>query len=54
VKGRFAWGYAQHQDRITTPLIRDSIDDEWRPVEWDEAISFAADRLNAIKVRAWR
>jgi formate dehydrogenase major subunit len=49
VKGRFAWGYAQHQDRITTPLIRDSIDDEWRPVEWDEAISFAADRLNAIK-----
>ena len=49
VKGRFAWGYAQHQDRITTPLIRDSIDDEWRPVEWDEAISFAADRFNAIK-----
>ena len=49
VKGRFAWGYAQHQDRITSPLIRDSIDDEWRPVEWDEAISFAADRLNAIK-----
>ena len=49
VKGRFAWGYAQHQDRITSPLIRDSIEDEWRPVEWDEAISFAADRLNAIK-----
>ena len=49
VKGRFAWGYAQHQDRVTTPLVRDSIEDEWRPVEWDEAISFAADRLNAIK-----
>ena len=49
VKGRFAWGYAQHQDRVTSPLIRDSIEDEWRPVEWDEAISFAADRLNAIK-----
>ena len=49
VKGRFAWGYAQHQDRVTTPMIRDSIEDEWRPVEWDEAISFAADRLNAIK-----
>ena len=49
VKGRFAWGYAQHQDRVTTPLVRDSIEDEWRPVEWDEAISFAADRLNAIR-----
>ena len=49
VKGRFAWGYAQHQDRVTTPMVRDSIEDEWRPVEWDEAISFAADRLNAIK-----
>jgi formate dehydrogenase major subunit len=30
-------------------MVRDSIEDEWRPVEWDEAISFAADRLNAIK-----
>ncbi|MEK9656681.1 MAG: formate dehydrogenase subunit alpha, partial [Halieaceae bacterium] len=49
VKGRFAWGYAQHQDRVTTPLIRDSIEDEWRPVEWDEAITFAAERLNKIK-----
>jgi formate dehydrogenase major subunit len=49
VKGRFAWGYAQHQDRVTTPMIRDSVEDEWRPVAWDEAISFAADRLNAIK-----
>ena len=49
VKGRFAWGYAQHQDRVTTPLIRESIDDEWCPVEWDEAISFAANKLIAIK-----
>ena len=49
VKGRFAWGYAQHQDRVTTPMIRDSIQDEWRAVDWDEAISFAAERLKAIK-----
>ncbi|MEL0162666.1 MAG: formate dehydrogenase subunit alpha, partial [Halieaceae bacterium] len=49
VKGRFAWGYAQHQDRVTTPMIRDSIEDEWRPVAWDEAIAFAAERLNQIK-----
>ena len=49
VKGRFAWGYAQHQDRVTTPMIRESIQDEWRAVDWDEAITFAADRLKAIK-----
>jgi formate dehydrogenase major subunit len=49
VKGRFAWGYANHQDRITTPMIRESIDQPWREVAWDEALAFAAGRLNAIK-----
>ena len=49
VKGRFAWGYASHQDRVTEPLIRDSIDDEWKAVSWDEAIAFAAQRLKAIQ-----
>ncbi len=49
VKGRFAWGYANHRDRITTPMIRDSIDEPWREVSWDEAIGFAAARLKAIQ-----
>ena len=49
VKGRFAWGYATHADRITQPMIRDSIESEWRPVEWSEAIAFAADRFRAIQ-----
>jgi len=49
VKGRFAWGYANHEDRITEPMIRDSIDDEWRVVGWEEAIQFAADRLKRIQ-----
>ena len=30
VKGRFAFGYASHKDRITTPMIREKITDEWR------------------------
>jgi formate dehydrogenase major subunit len=51
VKGRFAWGYAHHQDRITTPMVRTSIDEPWREVSWDEAISFAAERLKAIKMQ---
>ncbi len=49
VKGRFAWGYAGHEDRITQPMVRDSIDDEWKVVSWDEAISFAAERLRRIQ-----
>ena len=51
VKGRFAWGYANHADRITTPMIRESIDQPWREVGWDEALAFTAARLNAIKAQ---
>ncbi|TXH14950.1 MAG: formate dehydrogenase subunit alpha, partial [Gammaproteobacteria bacterium] len=47
VKGRFAWGYANHKDRITQPMIRDSIDQPWRAVSWDEALTFTAGRLQA-------
>ncbi|KEO53898.1 formate dehydrogenase subunit alpha [Thioclava indica] len=42
VKGRFAWGYANHGDRILNPMIRDAITDPWREVSWDEALAFAA------------
>jgi len=51
VKGRFAWGYAQHRDRVTSPMIRDSIDQPWREVSWDEALAFTAAKLNAIKAQ---
>ena len=49
VKGRFAWGYANHQDRITKPMIRETIDQPWREVSWDAALAFTAARLKAIK-----
>jgi formate dehydrogenase major subunit len=51
VKGRFAWGYANHKDRITSPMIRDRIDQPWRKVSWEEALAFTADRLKAIKAQ---
>jgi formate dehydrogenase major subunit len=51
VKGRFAFGYATHTDRITTPMIRDSIQEAWRPVSWDEAFSFAAERIKNIQAK---
>ena len=49
VKGRFAWGYANHQDRITKPMIRESIEHPWREVSWEEALSYTAAKLNSIK-----
>ncbi|MES1952266.1 formate dehydrogenase subunit alpha [Salinisphaera sp. S4-8] len=49
VKGRFAWGYTNHPDRITKPMVRDKITDPWREVSWDEAIAFSVDRINAIR-----
>jgi formate dehydrogenase major subunit len=49
VKGRFAWGYASHKDRITSPMVRERITDPWREVSWEEAISFASSRFRAIQ-----
>jgi len=49
VKGRFAFGYANHPDRITTPMVRDRIDQPWREVSWDEAVTFAASRFRDIQ-----
>ena len=51
VKGRFAWGYATHKDRITTPMIRKSIHDEWQVVGWDEAINYAASEIKRIEAK---
>src|SRR5215813_7315727 len=38
VKGRFAFGYTTHPDRITKPMICTSIEDRWKEVTWEEAI----------------
>ncbi len=51
VKGRFAWGYASHPDRMLEPMIRESIDDEWRIVSWDEAIAYTAAKFLDIQAR---
>ncbi|MFZ0325647.1 MAG: molybdopterin-dependent oxidoreductase, partial [Actinomycetes bacterium] len=49
VKGRFAWGYATHQERQLNPMVRDSTDQPWREVSWDEAIAYTARRLLEIQ-----
>ncbi|MGL6210392.1 MAG: formate dehydrogenase subunit alpha, partial [Paracoccaceae bacterium] len=54
VKGRFAYGYASHSDRILNPMIRDQISDPWREVSWPEAMEFAAVRMKGIQERHGR
>ena len=49
VKGRFAFGYATHQDRVTKPMIRESINQAWQQVSWDDAVNFAAKKIRAIQ-----
>jgi len=51
VKGRFAWGYANHRERILKPMIRESIDQPWREVSWEEAIAYAAAEFKRIQAK---
>jgi formate dehydrogenase major subunit len=49
VKGRFAWGYATHRERILKPMIRTSIDQPWREVSWEEAIEHTASEFRRLQ-----
>jgi formate dehydrogenase major subunit len=49
VKGRFAFGYATHRERITTPMIRASIHEPWREVSWEQAIAHTAAEFKRIQ-----
>ncbi len=51
VKGRFAWGYATHRERVLEPMIRASTDDPWTVVSWDEAISHTASEFRRIQAK---
>ncbi len=51
IKGRFAYDYYDHPDRVRTPLVRDSIDEPWRAVGWDEAFARAAAGLRAVQAK---
>ncbi|MFC9461399.1 formate dehydrogenase subunit alpha [Streptomyces sp. NPDC058430] len=49
VKGRFAFGYATHPDRVLKPMVREKITDPWREVEWDEAVTTVARRMRDLQ-----
>ena len=54
VKGRFAYGYAMHQDRILKPMIRAKVTDPWKEVSWEEAIGYAASEFKRIQAEHGR
>jgi len=49
IKGRFAFDYYNHPDRVRHPAIRQSIDEPWQEVSWDVAIAHAAAELQRIQ-----
>jgi formate dehydrogenase major subunit len=51
VKGRFAWGYATHPDRVLTPLVRERIDQPWREASWEEAVGRIASEFRRIQTQ---
>ena len=48
VKGRYAFDFANNDDRITTPLLRQP-DGTHKPATWEEAFTFAGKRLREIR-----
>ena len=54
VKGRFAYGYAHHKDRILKPMIREKITDPWREVSWEEAYGRVASEFKRLQTQYGR
>ncbi len=51
VKGRFAWGYTNHKERILKPMIRKKVTDPWKEVSWEEAIAYTASEFKRIQAK---
>ncbi|MEO8714047.1 MAG: formate dehydrogenase subunit alpha [Acetobacteraceae bacterium] len=51
VKGRFAWGYATHRERILKPMMRAAITDPWEETTWEAAIGRVASEFRRIQGR---
>ena len=47
LKGRYAFKFYNHEDRLTSPLIRKN--GELTPCSWDEALDFIKDKFESIK-----
>jgi formate dehydrogenase major subunit len=54
VKGRFAYGYATHKERILRPMIREKVTDAWREVSWEEAFTHTANEFRRLQYQYGR
>ena len=48
-KGRFAWQFVNHPERLKAPLVRNSESGELEESTWQHALAFAADKMLSIK-----
>jgi formate dehydrogenase alpha subunit len=49
-KGKFGWDFIQNEERLRTPLIKES--GKFREASWDEALNLVASKLSEIKERS--
>jgi NADH-quinone oxidoreductase subunit G len=49
VKGRYAFDFHHHPERLTSPLVR--ANDELRPVSWAQAIATIAQKFSELRAR---
>ena len=54
VKGRFAWGYATHRERVLKPMIRSRTDEPWHEVSWEQALAHVASEFRRIQAKHGR
>jgi len=54
VKGRFAYGYSTHRERILNPMIREKTSDPWREVTWEEAYAHVVSEFRRIQYQYGR
>ncbi len=49
VKGRYAFDFANHKDRITTPLLRNAATGKLEPASWEAAFTYVGKRLKELR-----
>jgi formate dehydrogenase major subunit len=50
VKGRYGYDFVDHEERLTTPLIKND-DGTFRKASWDEALDLVAGKLTDLKTK---
>ena len=52
IKGRYAWDFYEHPERLTSPLVK--VNGKLEPVSWSRALEVTAGRFKEVKDRGGR